>query len=190
MTFLDLPWPSMTFYDLLSPLWPSMIIKCLLISPALTSGPLRLQSSPAQINSPSNPRLDPINSKSSYYYYYHYHLIFTLSFVVPVLYKWVISLRENVCMHGSALWICPPWIRVYCIAAFFRLLLVAAVSWLQGLNIGTRYKSIIQFRHWSDFKLNFIKMFYSIISIVQFTKLYSKSLLLRSLMLTLLSFWG
>ena len=63
----------------------SKSIKFLLISPELMSEPL--QSSPTQINSPSNPRLDPINSKSSYYYYYHYHLIFTLSFVVPVLYK-------------------------------------------------------------------------------------------------------
>ena len=27
MTFLDLPWPSMTFYQLLRPLWPSMIVK-------------------------------------------------------------------------------------------------------------------------------------------------------------------
>ena len=56
----DLPWPSltfhdllcsyMTFYHLLRPLWPSMI-KCLLLRPYL-AGPL-------QINSQSIPRLDP-----------------------------------------------------------------------------------------------------------------------------------
>ena len=62
MAFHDLLWPSMNFFDLLRPLWPSMIIKCLLARPELMSGPL--QSSPAQINSPSNPWLDPIDSKS------------------------------------------------------------------------------------------------------------------------------
>ena len=40
MTFHDLLWPSMTFYHLLKPLWPSMI-KCLLSSPGLISGPLK-----------------------------------------------------------------------------------------------------------------------------------------------------
>ena len=60
----DHPWPSLTFHDLL---WPSMI-KCLLSRPGLISGPL--QSSPAQINSQSNPRLDPIDSKSSESYWY------------------------------------------------------------------------------------------------------------------------
>ena len=39
MTFHDLPWPSMTFYHLLRPLWPSKI-KCLLLRPILISGPL------------------------------------------------------------------------------------------------------------------------------------------------------
>ena len=62
LTFHDLPWPSMTFYDLLSPSKTSMIIKCLLSRPGLISGPL--QSSPVQINSHLNPRLDPFDSKS------------------------------------------------------------------------------------------------------------------------------
>ena len=51
MTFHDLPWHSISYYDILS-------------RPGLMSGPL--QSSPAQINSHLTPRLVPIDSKSSY----------------------------------------------------------------------------------------------------------------------------
>ena len=54
---------QLTFYHLLRPLWPSMI-KCLLSRPGLIAGPLH--STPLQINSQSNPRLDPIDSKSSF----------------------------------------------------------------------------------------------------------------------------
>ena len=57
----NLLWPSMTFYHLLRPLWPSMI-KCLLSRPGLIAGPLH--STPLQIISQSIPRLDPIDSKS------------------------------------------------------------------------------------------------------------------------------
>ena len=84
LTFFDLTWPSKFFYDLLRPPWPSMI-KCQLSKPGLISGPLKpkpklikclltspdlmlrhLHSSPAQIISPLNPRLDTIDSKSSH----------------------------------------------------------------------------------------------------------------------------
>ena len=63
MTFHDLLWPSMTFYHLLRPLLPSMI-KCLLSRPSLIAG--LLHSTPLQINSQSIPRLDLIDSKSSF----------------------------------------------------------------------------------------------------------------------------
>ena len=40
MTYFDLLWPSITFYHLLRPLWPSMI-KGLLSRPGLFSGPVK-----------------------------------------------------------------------------------------------------------------------------------------------------
>ena len=75
LTFHDLLWPSMTFYRLLRPLWPS-IIKCLLSRPSLISETLKPKpklnlylSSPglmqAKINSHTNPRLDPNDSRTS-----------------------------------------------------------------------------------------------------------------------------
>ena len=55
----------MAFYQFLRPLWPSMI-KCLLSRAGLLAGPLF--STPLQINSQPIPRLDPIDSKSSYFF--------------------------------------------------------------------------------------------------------------------------
>ena len=57
LSFHDI-WPSMTFYHLLRPLWP---IK--------TWSKVRISQTQAQINSPSNPRLDLIDSKSSIHQY-------------------------------------------------------------------------------------------------------------------------
>ena len=63
MTFHNLLWPFITCYHLLRPLWPSMI-KCLLSRPGLIAGPLL--STPLPNNSQSIPRLDHIDSKSSF----------------------------------------------------------------------------------------------------------------------------
>ena len=82
MTFLDLPWPSISFQDLPwtsmtfhELLWPSMTFYDLLWLLNVYYKPWT-NVSPAQINSPSNPMLDPIDSKSSF----HLFSIFSMDF--------------------------------------------------------------------------------------------------------------
>ena len=70
-----------------------MIIKCPLTSPELMSRPL--QSRPAHINFPSNLRLDPIDSKSSFY-------LLGGNFLLPRYYNGVDCME---CRGGGALYL-------------------------------------------------------------------------------------